>query len=108
MLIVKVELWPRGDHHLVREIGLAALVNLESIPGTADEYRYLALLRDDRHTEHLTVLTHTRHLGFWPLVGQAVTHVQRPRPRPVSHPPTRVEQIRHGMYADQPEQIKDP
>jgi hypothetical protein len=102
VLIVKVELWPRGDRHRAREIGRAAIINVEHIPDTANEYVYLGVMNDVHFSERFTFLTHDRSDSFWALVGQVALQAG---PFHSAAPPlrSRMASLLEDMYADQPD-----
>src|SRR5262249_37748616 len=63
MLVVKIELWPDGDHTRPHEVGRIGIANVSDLADTSD---YVAVLRDDTgHENSLLIQGHQRAAGFW-------------------------------------------
>jgi hypothetical protein len=68
MLVVTVELWPFGDVHRARVLGVMGIANIGGDVEIAD---YIVVRQGDGTTGIGVIRGYHRDIGFWPLLAQA-------------------------------------
>lgn len=68
MLVVKIELWPRGDRRYAREIGRAAIGN---VTPHLDPASYVVVGIEGDRVRTTYTRGHRRSHGFWSLLARS-------------------------------------
>jgi len=74
MLVIRVELWPKGNREERRLIGDVLIENVGKVEGTEDSFRYAATFVAADTPDRLPPLhvEHVRRRGFWRLVSDVL------------------------------------
>lgn len=73
MLVLRVEVWPGGDHGRAYEIARVGIANVSGLAPVSD---YRVVCHDERGERCGTVPAHARAAGWLPLAVRALTACQ--------------------------------